>query len=357
MKNNNYYCVIMAGGIGSRFWPMSTPKLPKQFHDILGTGKTLIQQTFHRISKIIPIENIYIITNEEYVNLTLEQLPEISKSQVIGEPKMMNTSACNIYMAEKIYNLNPDSCIIVAPSDHLILNEDEFSREVLIAFKKAEKQDILVTLGITPHRPDTGYGYIEFSENEKSTEAYKVKSFKEKPDLETAKSFLKSKNFLWNSGIFIWSSKNILNSFQLLLPEMYEKFQSIKTSYNTPNENIKIREVYNQIEKVSIDYGILEKSSNVWVIPSSFGWNDLGTWNALYENLSKDNEGNAIYGKNIHAYNSSNNILKTTQIDKTIIIDGLKDYIVVDTDDALLVCPRESDQEIKNYLKKIRTID
>jgi mannose-1-phosphate guanylyltransferase len=343
----------MAGGIGSRFWPISTSKFPKQFHDILGTGKTLIQQTFERLTKVALEENIYIITNEEYVELTLSQLPQISRSQVIGEPKMMNTAACNIYMAEKIHRLNPDSCIVVAPSDHLIINEDSFAENVLLALEQASKENILITLGITPTRPDTGYGYIECDRECKGA-LHKVQSFKEKPDLETAKKFVQQENFLWNSGIFIWSGKNILASFHKYIPDMYEKFESVKDDYNTDKEKSEIEKIYSQIEKISIDYGILEKSENVWVIPSSFGWSDLGTWSALYENFTKNKEGNAVHGENIYTYDTINTIIKTHQEDKVFIIDGLKDYIIVDTKDALLICPRDNDQKIKDYLDRIK---
>ncbi|MCX8676772.1 MULTISPECIES: mannose-1-phosphate guanylyltransferase [Apibacter] len=355
-KNKNYYCVIMAGGIGSRFWPISTTKFPKQFHDILGTGKTLIQQTFERLSKIILKENIFVITNQEYVDLTLSQLPDISKNQIIGEPKMMNTAACNIYMAEKIHKLNPDASIIVAPSDHLIINENQFVTNVLNALKHASQDNILVTLGIAPTRPDTGYGYIEYVKEGKEG-LYQVKSFKEKPNLETAKEFLKSKNFLWNSGIFIWSSRSILSSYQKYLPDMYRSFESIIPEYNTDKEPEAVEKIYSKIEKISIDYGILEKSDNVWVIPSTFGWSDLGTWSALYENFNKNEEGNAVHGNNIYTYDTSNTIIKTDLSNKIYIIDGLTDFIIVDTSEALLVCPRNNDQKIKDYLENIKKLE
>ena len=355
-KNKNYYCVIMAGGIGSRFWPISTTKFPKQFHDILGTGKTLIQQTFERLNKVILKENIFVITNKEYVGLTLSQLPDISKNQIIGEPKMMNTAACNIYMAEKIHKLNPNASIIVAPSDHLIIDEDLFIKNVLTALQHASNEDILVTLGISPTRPDTGYGYIEYAKEGKEG-LYQVKSFKEKPNLETAKEFLKSKNFLWNSGIFIWSSQSILNSYLKYLPEMYEIFKSIVPYYNTNNEAEAVEKIYSKIEKISIDYGILEKSTNVWVIPSTFGWSDLGTWSALYENFNKNEEGNAVHGNNIYTYDTSNTIIKTDLSNKIYIIDGLTDFIIVDTSEALLVCPRDNEQKIKDYLENIKKLE
>ncbi len=356
IKNKNYYCVIMAGGIGSRFWPISTTKFPKQFHDILGIGKTLIQQTFERLSKVVPEENIFIITNEEYVDITLGQLPSISKEQVVGEPEMMNTAACNIYMAEKISRLNPDASMIVAPSDHLILDERSFVRNVLLALGRASKANVLVTLGITPSRPDTGYGYIEFSK-ENEGDLHKVESFKEKPDLETAKKFVQSKNFLWNSGIFIWSVKSILNSFQKFLPEMFQSFETAKDQYNTNSEEQEIKRIYSQIEKISIDYGILEKSDNVWVIPSSFGWSDLGTWSALYENFNKNEEGNVVHGKYIHTYDTTDTIIKTDRNDKVFIVDGLENYIIVDTSNALLICPRDKDQKIKEYLENIKKLE
>lgn len=353
-KNKDFYCVILAGGIGSRFWPISTSKLPKQFHDILGTGRTLVQQTFDRLNKIILQENIFLITNEEYVDLTLEQLPHISREQVIGEFKMMNTAACNAYMAEKIFHLNPNATIIVAPSDHLVLDNETFMKDVLLGMNRASKEDILVTLGIHPTRPDTGYGYIEF-EGKSVDKLHKVKSFKEKPDLETAYKFVESKKFLWNSGIFIWSARSILKSFHKYLPEMYQAFESVK-DYNTAREKEEVDKIYPTLQKISIDYGILEKSDNVWVIPSSFGWSDLGTWGALYENFDKNEDGNVLHGNHVYTYNTVNTIVKTDRNDKIFIVDGLKDYIIVDTDNALLICPKNKDQKIKEYLDNIKKL-
>ncbi|PQL95605.1 mannose-1-phosphate guanylyltransferase [Apibacter adventoris] len=355
IKNKDYYCVILAGGIGSRFWPISTSKLPKQFHDILGTGKTLVQQTFDRLNKIILKENIFIITNEEYVDLTLSQLPHISREQVIGETVMMNTAACNAYMAEKIFHLNPNATIIVAPSDHLILEEKSFMKDILFGMDRASKKDILVTLGIHPTRPDTGYGYIEF-EKKNVDKFHKVKSFKEKPDLETAYKFVESKRFLWNSGIFIWSAQSILNSFQKYLPDMYYTFESVE-GYNTNREKNEVDKIYPNLQKISIDYGILEKSDNVWVISSSFGWSDLGTWGALYENFDKNEDGNVLHGNHVYTYNTANTIIKTNRDNKIFIVDGLKDYIIVDTDNALLVCPKNKDQKIKEYLDNIKKME
>lgn len=341
----------MAGGIGSRFWPMSTSEFPKQFHDILGTGKTLIQQTFERLNKIAPKENIFVITNKEYVELTLSQLPELSENQVVGEPMMMNTAACNIYMAEKIFHLNPNANILVAPSDHIILNEDEFVRNANQALTYSSENDYLITLGIEPSRPDTGYGYIQYIEN-KNSDLKKVKTFTEKPNLELAESFLKSGDFLWNAGIFIWSAKNILAAFKEYLPEMYESFENIST-YNTPKEAADILKVYPTVAKISIDYGIMEKAQNVYVIPSSFGWSDLGTWASLFENFEKDQNNNAIKGKWIRAYNSHGNIIQT-ETNKAVVVEGLNGYIVADTPKALLICPISEDQKVKDFVNDLR---
>ena len=268
----------MAGGIGSRFWPMSTQKFPKQFHDILGTGRTMIQQTFDRINQLIPKENIFVITNQEYVELTHQQLPDVPLENIVGEPAMKNTSACNLYMAKKIEALNPDANMIVMPADHLILKEKTFLDKVDLAFDLASKNDFLMTLGITPTRPDTGYGYIQFIQ-EKDENFSKVKTFTEKPNLEIAKSFMESGDFLWNAGIFIWSAKSILKAFKKYLPEMTNQFNSCE--YNCESEKECINVIYPIVNKVSIDNGILEKANNVYVIPANLGWSDLGTWTSV----------------------------------------------------------------------------
>lgn len=351
MSQSNNYCVIMAGGIGSRFWPMSTQKFPKQFQDILGTGRTMIQQTYDRISQIVPLENIFVITNKEYVNLTQQQLPNIPEENIVGEPMMKNTAACNIYMAKKIAEKNPDANMIVLPADHLILKENIFLHKVELAFNLAEKNDFLITLGITPTRPDTGYGYIQFVENKKS-EYHKVKTFTEKPDLEIAKTFLESGDFLWNAGIFIWNVKSIISAFETYLEEMSQHFQSCE--YNSKNEEGCINLIYPKVNKISIDNGILEKAKNVYVIPADLGWSDLGTWTSVYENAEKDDDKNAIKSKHILTYNSKGNIIRFKNNNKAAIIDGLKNYIIVDTDKALLICPRENDQLIKEYIQDLK---
>jgi len=342
----------MAGGIGSRFWPLSTQKFPKQFQDILGTGRTMIQQTYDRISRIIPNENIYIITNKEYAELTAEQLPNISEENIVGEPMMKNTAACNLYMINKIAQKDPDANIIVLPADHLILKEDRFLEKVSLAFEIVSKHNYMVTLGIKPTRPDTGYGYIQFVEN-KEEDYFKVKTFTEKPNLEIAKSFLESGDFLWNAGIFVWNVKTILNEFNHFLPEMSKLFETCE--YNTDSEEACIETIYPKINKISIDNGILEKAQNVYVIPADLGWSDLGTWTSVYENADKDENKNAVNSKLVLSYNSEGNIIRLKG-NKVAVIDGLKDYIIIDTDKALLICPRTNDQLIKEYLNDIKNV-
>lgn len=343
----------MAGGVGSRFWPMSTKKYPKQFQDILGTGRTMIQQTYDRIEKIVPAENIYVITNREYIALTEQQLPDVKPENIVGEPMMKNTAACNIYMAKKIAAKDSNANIIVLPADHLILKENIFLRKAELAFNLAEKNNYLITLGIKPTRPDTGYGYIQFVEK-KNSEYFKVKTFTEKPDLEIAKTFLESGDFLWNAGIFIWNVQTILAAFDQFLPEMSQNFDSCE--YNADGESQCIDLIYPKVNKISIDNGILEKAKNVHVIPADLGWSDLGTWNSTYENAAKDEDENASKSKFMLSYNSKGNLIKMKNQNKALIIDGLENYIIVDTDKALLICPRENDQLLKNYIQDLKTM-
>jgi len=353
MLKSDKYCVIMAGGIGSRFWPMSTQKFPKQFQDILGVGRTMIQQTYDRISKIVPNENIFVITNKEYVNLSHQQLPGIPEENIVGEPMAKNTAACNLYMANKIAEVNPNAIMVVLPADHLILKEEVFLEKMELAFDLASKNDYLLTLGITPTRPDTGYGYIQFVEK-KGSEYFKVKTFTEKPILEIAKSFLESGDFLWNAGIFIWNVRTIHQAFEKYLPEMAQHFMACE--YNSDSEDSCIELIYPKVQKISIDNGILEKAKNVYVIPSDLGWSDLGTWTSVYENTEKDENENAVKQKHILTYNSSGNVIHVKNNNKVLVIDGLKDYIVVDTDKVLLICPREHDQLIKDYVLDLKNL-
>lgn len=349
--NKNYYAVIMAGGIGSRFWPVSTSEFPKQFHDMLGTGETLLQKTFSRLNKIIPSENIYILTNESYLQITLNQLPEISETQVVLEPAMRNTAPCILLSALKIQKKNPNAVMLVAPSDHWIEDEVAYSKDVEACFNAAQEDDILMTLGIEPTFPNTGYGYIE-ADKTGETNIRKVKQFREKPDYNTAKEFLASGNFLWNAGIFIWSVASITKSFKQFLPQMNSLFSEGIDVLNTSEEKSFIDEKYPKAENISIDYGILEKAENVFVKKANFDWNDLGTWGALYDKLEKDTHNNSIVNAETHLVDSENNMIFTAT-KKLVVLDGIEDYIVVDKEDVLLVYPKKKEQEIKGLLKEV----
>lgn len=347
----NYYAVIMAGGIGSRFWPVSTAEFPKQFHDMLGTGETLLQKTFSRLNKMIPSENIYILTNESYLRITLKQLPEISEDQVVLEPAMRNTAPCILLSALKIQKKNPDAVMLVAPSDHWIEDETAYSEDVEACFKAAQQEDILMTLGIEPTFPNTGYGYIEADKSQQSS-IKKVMQFREKPNYSTAKEFLASGNFVWNAGIFIWSVKSITASFEKYLPEMSTLFSKGIGALNTSEEKEFIENNYSEAENISIDYGILEKADNVFVQTANFDWNDLGTWGALYDKLEKDVDNNSIVNAETHLVDSKNNMIFTAS-KKLVVLDGIKDYIVVDKEDVLLVYPKKKEQEIKGLLQEV----
>lgn len=344
----------MAGGIGSRFWPISKTNRPKQFLDILGTGETLIQQTYKRFLKICPQENIYVVTNEAYRGLVNEQIPALSNDQILGEPLAKNTAPCIAYSCHKIHKLNPNAIVVVAPSDHLILNESEFSNQINLALYIASKNDYLITLGIKPTRPDTGYGYIQYVDNKNEEGHYKVKTFTEKPNLELAKTFIQSGDFLWNAGIFVWSTKSIINAFQKYLPDLNEIFAEGKLYYNTSQEHNFIERSYSQCSSISIDYGIMEKASNVHVFAVDFGWSDLGTWGSLYTVLEKDYVGNAVvFPKNVIMYDSSNCIVNTST-EKLVVVKGLDDFIVIDSGDVLLICPKNQEQEIKQIVADIK---
>lgn len=349
---SNLYAVLMAGGVGSRFWPVSTPDFPKQFHDMLGTGDTLLQKTFRRLEKLIPAENILILTNERYSSLVQEQLPEVSLHNILLEPAMRNTAPCILYAALKIQKRNSDALMIVAPSDHWIEDEEAFVQNITTCFKFATQQNALVTLGIQPTFPNTGYGYIEFDKSN-TLELKTVKQFREKPNYETAQHFLKSGNFLWNGGIFIWSISTILNAFNTYQFEMTSLFSKGEDKWDTEDEQNFIDEFYPQAQNISIDYAILEKSDHVYVLPVTFDWNDLGTWGSLYDKLPKDNSTNAIVNANVYAEESNGNIIRTVNY-KTVILRGINNYIVVDTENALLILPKSDEQEIKNIIKNIK---
>ena len=353
MMNNNHYVAIMAGGIGSRFWPMSRTSYPKQFLDILNTGRTLIQATHDRFKKFIPVENIYIVTSEEYVEIVRDQLPEIPAKNIVAEPSRKNTAPCIAYISYKLQQLNDKGTLICAPADHIILDDTAFTKVCLEAtgFVKAHKA--LITMGIKPSHPNTGYGYIQFEQQPASDNVYKVKTFTEKPNLELAKAFLASGDFLWNAGIFVWSAKSILKAFETHLPEMYALFSNGENNYNTALENQFIETNYAFSENISIDFGIMEKAINVFVLPVNFKWNDLGTWSSLYNELKKDSDQNATLGGEVIYIDSSNNIVKT-QSKKRVVIQGLNDYIVVEKDDVILICPKDKEQDIKQITSAVK---
>lgn len=351
MDKNNY-AVIMAGGIGSRFWPVSTSEFPKQFHDMLGAGQTLLQKTFTRLSRFVPKEHIFILTNAKYSNLVLEQLPEISLNQVVPEPAMRNTAPCILYAALKIQKENPTAKMIVAPSDHWIEDEVAFANDVQQAFDFCTEHDALMTLGIKPTFPNTGYGYIEY--NKAASEAIKkVNQFREKPDYQTAKSFIEQGNFVWNAGIFVWSVTSVVNAFQNNQPVLFELFSKGISVYNTSDEANFIEENYAKAENISVDYAIMEQSPNVYVLPATFDWNDLGTWGSLYDELPKDENNNVMVNGSLMAKDSTGNIVRSNP-GKIVVIDSLNDYIIVDKEEVLLIFPKEKEQDIKILQKKVK---
>lgn len=345
----------MAGGVGSRFWPMSRVALPKQFHDILGIGRTLIQMTYDRFLPICPKENIIIVTNERYKDLVLEQLPDIKPEQILSEPFMRNTAPCIAYSSFWIAENEPDANIIVAPSDHLILNSAEFQHMIELSIAQANKTSNLVTLGIKPTRPDTGYGYIQWADDKNCEDnlVKRVKTFTEKPDLELAKDFIASGDFYWNSGIFIWKLNSILHAFQTNLPEMYRTFSEGQGLFRTEAEKAFIEKIYPSCENISIDYGIMERAKNVNVVLSDFGWSDLGTWGSLHSHLAHDEHQNGVVGKNVKLYNCADNIVNMPN-NKLAVLHGLNGYIVVDSGDILLICRKEDEQKIKQFVNDIK---
>jgi len=350
--DKNYYAIIMAGGVGSRFWPVSTTEFPKQFHDMLGAGETLIQKTFSRLSKLIPVENILVLTNERYNSIVLEQLPLVKQEQVLLEPAMRNTAPCILYASLKIKKQNPDAVMVVAPSDHWIEDEAAFTANLKQCFDFCSKENALMTLGIQPTFPNTGFGYIEYDKTD-TNPIKKVSQFREKPDYETAKAFLKSGNFLWNGGIFIWSVKSITEAFENFQPTMNALFQSGVESYNTEAEKSFIEENYALAENVSIDYAVMESAKNVYVLPATFDWNDLGTWGSLHEKLDKDENNNSVVNAKVLLLNSSNNIISTS-LGKQVVIEGLDDYIIVDKDSVLLIYPKGKEQDIKGVVAQLK---
>lgn len=352
---DNNFAIIMAGGIGSRFWPMSKESYPKQFLDVLGIGKSLIQMTFERLLLTAPSEQIYVVTNERYKDIVLEQLPEIAPEQVLTEPRRKNTAPCIAYAAHKIASINPDANLVIAPSDHLILNENKFVNIINKALEAAKEDDCLVTLGIKPTRPDTGYGYIQFYQEGDLIpgSVKKVKQFMEKPNLELAKLFVTSGEYYWNSGIFIWKASSIIKALTKFKPELNNLFSSSCIAYNTPEERSGVEHAFKTCEDISIDFAVMENAKNVKVVLANFDWSDLGTWGSLYTHLDKDSHGNAIIGDNVNVIDSNNCIVNLPK-EKLALIQGLNDHIVVESDGVLMILKRNDEQRLKEFLKDIK---
>ena len=352
MDKNNY-AAIMAGGIGSRFWPMSRTNFPKQFLDILHTGRTLIQATFDRFAKFIPTENIYIVTFEDYKEIVQKQLPELRPENILCEPSRKNTAPCVAYISYKLQQLNPEANLICAPADHIILDQEAFRKICTEALHFTAHIKGLITLGIKPTYPNTGYGYIQYEQQPVSANVFKVKTFTEKPDLDLAKTFIASGDFLWNAGIFVWQVKNIIKAFEKHLPEVHDVFDAEKALFNTAEEQEAIERIYPQCVNISIDYGVMEKADNVYLIPSSFGWSDLGTWASSYENIEKDYLENAVAGDNVMVIDATRNMVHADN-KKLVLLQGLDDFIVVDTKDVLLICKKDKEQTIKEYVAEVK---
>jgi mannose-1-phosphate guanylyltransferase len=353
-EKNNTYVAIMAGGIGSRFWPASRTEMPKQFLDIMGVGKSLIRLTFERFLNLCPAENIFIVTNKQYAALVKEHLPELSDNQVLMEPSRNNTAPCIAYTAFKLQSLNPDANLIVAPSDHIILKEKAFIETLEAGLQFTAAHDALLTLGIQPSRPDTGYGYIEVKGDQvKGEGVLPVNAFREKPDEATAKKYLAAGNYFWNAGIFVWKVGSILKAFEQHASEIHRILAEGKAQYNTSNEQDFIDQAYPTTPSISVDYAIMENADNVYTIPSDFGWSDLGTWASLHAESEQDEAGNVFHCDKIHTVDVKNSLVRSPD-GKLVVIGGLEDYIVVDEGDILLIWPKSREQEIKGIVKKIK---
>lgn len=348
MTNKNNFCVIMCGGIGSRFWPISRKNLPKQFLDFFGTGRSLLQQTFDRFSKVIPTENIFFVTNEGYAELICEQLPEINKEQILLEPMRRNTAPCIAWASYHIRAICPEANVVVAPSDHLILKEDEFLKAIVSGLEMAASTDKLITLGIRPNRPETGYGYIQIAEHVRQ-KYYRVKTFTEKPELELAKVFVESGEFYWNSGLFMWNVNSIIQALELSLLELTSKLSAEVEVYGTEREQGFIDRVYPSCPNVSIDYGVMEKADNVIVALGDFGWSDLGTWSSLYELSQKDADDNVVLKGAAQFYDSKKNMVVMPK-GRVAVIEGLEDYLVAESDNVLLICKKGNESAIRKYV-------
>ena len=345
------HLVIMAGGIGSRFWPMSTPQCPKQFVDVLGCGRTFIQLTVDRFKGVVPVENVWVVTSEAYRDIVAEQLPDIPEGNILLEPCRRNTAPCIAYVSWRIKLKDPKANIVVSPSDHLVLNVPEFQRVISSALQYASETDAIVTLGMKPTRPETGYGYIQTDLSaacERNKEIFRVDAFKEKPDLKTAQEYVKKDNMLWNAGIFVWNINTIINALRVYAPQINFIFESMQNVLGTKDEQAAIRERFPQCENISIDYAILEKADEIYCFPASFGWSDMGTWGSLRENTVQDAGGNAVIGNNVKLYETKNCVVHVAQ-ERRVVVQGLDGYIVAEKDNTLLICKLSEEQRIKEF--------
>ena len=349
MKNN--HLVIMAGGVGSRFWPMSTPEYPKQFIDVIGCGRTFIQLTFDRFKGVVNPENVWVVTSEKYASIVKEQLPEIPVENILLEPCRRNTAPCIAYVSWRIKSKDPKANIVVSPSDHIVMNPEEFRRVISEALDFTSESDSIVTLGMSPIRPETGYGYIQAdlsTPSARNKSIYRVDSFREKPNLETAKEYVKKNEYFWNSGIFVWSVKTIVNALRIYQPSIADIFESIQPYYGTDKEQVVINEKFPQCDNISIDYAVMEKAEEIFVMPADFGWSDVGTWGSLLTLAEKDSDGNAVIGSNVKLFESKNNIIHTSE-ERKVVVQGLDGYIVAEKDNTLLICKLEEEQRIKIF--------
>ncbi|GIV36621.1 MAG: mannose-1-phosphate guanylyltransferase [Cyclobacteriaceae bacterium] len=351
--DNNLYVVLMAGGVGVRFWPYSRNRQPKQFLDVLGMGKTLLQATWERFRPICQPSNIYVVTHEEHVHLVREQLPQLPEEQILAEPMRKNTAACIAYASYRIERVNPNAVVVVSPADHLILNEKEFEKNILRAAEAAQDQDKLITLGITPTRPETGYGYIQYHADKSLLK--KVKTFTEKPQLALAKKFLESGDFVWNSGIFVWGVKAVIAALKEHLTEMADVFEECQTRFNTPFEKQAVAQAYAQCKSISIDYGVMEKATNVYVLPASFTWSDLGSWGSIHDVSAKDKDNNLINGRVLN-YESRNCILKASSPDKLLVVHGLNGYLVGEFGNVIIVCEKDREDLFRQFVNDVKAL-
>jgi mannose-1-phosphate guanylyltransferase len=348
---NHSHLVIMAGGIGSRFWPMSTPERPKQFVDVLGTGRTFIQMTVDRFRGILPAENVWVVTSQAYEDIVAEQLPEVPRGNILLEPCRRNTAPCIAYAAWRIKSIDPKATIVVSPSDHLVLDVPEFQRVIKSAMDFASTSDAIVTLGMKPTRPETGYGYIQTDmscPSARNKEIYRVDAFREKPDLATAEKYIRKPNMLWNAGIFIWNVSTVVNALRVYAPEINEVFENLLPLYGTDKEQEAINENFPKCESISVDYAILEKSEEIYCFPASFGWSDLGTWGSLRENVTRDNNGNAVIGNNVQTSETRDCVIHCSE-ERRVVVQGLEGYIVAEKDNTLLICKLSEEQRIKQF--------